>query len=120
MNKTIKKKWIDALQSGEYNQTCNGVLKEGDSYCCLGVLCDIHRREHSNLDWKKVPFVKSTLDGKEYQYLNESELLPQEVRLWAGLNNTNPTCVPKCKNYSEMNDSGYSFNKIAKFIEKYE
>lgn len=36
------RKWAEALESGEYKQ---GVLSlrpgDGDSYCCLGVACDV-------------------------------------------------------------------------------
>lgn len=35
----IKKAWIKALRSGEYKQ-CRNKLKDGESYCCLGVLND--------------------------------------------------------------------------------
>jgi hypothetical protein len=34
------KEWITALRSGKYEQT-QGHLRNGDSYCCLGVLCDV-------------------------------------------------------------------------------
>ena len=34
------KKWTDALRSGEYKQG-QGQLREADTYCCLGVLCDV-------------------------------------------------------------------------------
>lgn len=41
----IKKRWIEALRSGEYEQAI-GVLRKTDGvgrqrYCCLGVLCDV-------------------------------------------------------------------------------
>lgn len=40
MNKEIKDKWVEALRSGNYKQGY-GNLQTGDSYCCLGVLCEI-------------------------------------------------------------------------------
>ena len=33
-------RWANALNSGDYMQTRN-TLRDGDSFCCLGVLCDI-------------------------------------------------------------------------------
>lgn len=33
-------KWIEALESGEYKQG-TGWLRRGNTYCCLGVACDI-------------------------------------------------------------------------------
>lgn len=34
------RKWVQALRSGEYNQT-KGALQDVDGYCCLGVGCRI-------------------------------------------------------------------------------
>src|SRR5688572_29009191 len=50
MKKRIKKLWIEALKSGEYSQgkgrlrrqdSCFDTDSIVDSYCCLGVLCDV-------------------------------------------------------------------------------
>lgn len=40
MNNPLMVKWIAALRSGKYKQG-RGRLRDGDAYCCLGVLCDI-------------------------------------------------------------------------------
>ena len=34
------KKWLEALESGEYKKG-KGQLKNRDRYCCLGVACDV-------------------------------------------------------------------------------
>lgn len=49
MDKRIARRWVKALISGKYKQA-DGKLKDvqingRDSYCCLGVLCDITRKE---------------------------------------------------------------------------
>lgn len=54
MDKRIKKMWVDALRSGEYEQG-RGMLKrtqyeydcghEVCRYCVLGVLCDLYEKE---------------------------------------------------------------------------
>jgi len=36
-----RKKWIEALESGEYEQGKKRLRTEDDGYCCLGVACDI-------------------------------------------------------------------------------
>lgn len=44
MNEELKRKWVNALFSGEYKQG-RGALRGGennDEFCCLGVLCDIY------------------------------------------------------------------------------
>lgn len=40
MDTEIKRKWVEALRSGEYMQA-QGKLRRSDGYCCLGVLCDV-------------------------------------------------------------------------------
>lgn len=35
----IRAKWLEALRSGNYKQGKFG-LRTGDTFCCLGVLCD--------------------------------------------------------------------------------
>jgi hypothetical protein len=35
-------KWVAALRSGKYEQGTNVLRSEWGSYCCLGVLCDVH------------------------------------------------------------------------------
>ena len=45
MNPEIKAKWVAALRSGEYKQA-KGQLRIGNSFCCLGVLCNLHAQAH--------------------------------------------------------------------------
>ena len=39
--------WVDALRSGKYDQG-HGQLREQNSFCCLGVLCDIYSEDGWN------------------------------------------------------------------------
>lgn len=41
-----RKLWVEALRSGEYEQT-NGALRYEDKFCCLGVACDLYRKHGS-------------------------------------------------------------------------
>ena len=43
MDADLKAKWLEALRSGKYEQT-QGTLRDGDAFCCLGVLCDLTGR----------------------------------------------------------------------------
>lgn len=46
MDKTLARKWVDALRSGEYRQGKGGLrCVEDNSYCCLGVLLDVAAKE---------------------------------------------------------------------------
>ena len=46
MNKQVKRLWLDALKSRKYPQG-KGRLKRGDSFCCLGVLCELSILHHN-------------------------------------------------------------------------
>lgn len=43
MKPELRTKWVDALRSGDYQQTQGALRKKNSeySYCCLGVLCQI-------------------------------------------------------------------------------
>ncbi len=109
---------VEALRSGEYKQT-KGTLRRGNSFCCLGVACDI-----SGLgEWEKD-------EGSLYQFRPVDGtrpvdgLLPEIVRSWLGFstsagdldfvgadNHLHVTAL------SHLNDNGKRFTTIAKIIE---
>lgn len=76
MKSAIKTQWVAALRSGAYKKT-KGVLSDSEGFCCLGVLCDLHRKAHPDLTWDARNGV--------YEYLGVSDLLPHDVMEWAGL-----------------------------------
>jgi hypothetical protein len=109
MNKRIKKLWIKALTSGEYKQG-KEQLRDGDRFCCLGVLCDIYGKQ------KGVAWAGDT-------FLGDFSALPRKVQKWAGLGESNPS-LPDSKfqhaSLAEQNDYAKSgFKRIAQLIEKY-
>lgn len=83
MNYDIKQLWIEALESGQYQQG-HGQLYNPDTqcYCALGVLCQIYQEET-----KIGHFSKNGC----YYYLSglhpdrHPDYLPDAIREWAGL-----------------------------------
>lgn len=108
MDKKVKKKWLSALRSKAYKQGSQQLRKE-DSFCCLGVLCDLYAKEH-DVKWTK-----------EDRILQEFYVLPDKVVKWAGLPDQNPNISvedrPNESNLAELNDAGVSFAVIADIIE---
>lgn len=103
MNPKIKKRWVDELRSGKYPQG-KGQLKDGNgNYCCLGVLCEIHREETGG-EWK------------DDSYLNRNTVLHYSVVEWARLPDENPKCGGSSLAF--LNDNGKTFTEIADIIEK--
>lgn len=82
MNEDVKKKWIKALRSGKYKQTKGKLKSKYNSFCCLGVLCDLHSKTFRT-KW-------DGLINGQIKYLGCGVRLPDEVAQWAGLKHNNP------------------------------
>lgn len=125
MNQDVKKKWVDALRSDEYEKA-NGNLKKGEKgRCCLGVLCDIYKEEHGAARW-----VECRSDVDAFSPSDSSDestaLLPDMVVDWAGLSHSGGARIrieERGVRYtlSELNDGisveEHSFDEIADIIE---
>jgi hypothetical protein len=125
MDPTVKELWLKDLRGGMFQQG-RGALKRVDQdshgkmqefHCCLGVLCERYRRESGDLmTWHPTGEFGTALFGDA-----EVHVLPQAVADWAGLAFTNPQVrVPKydLTTLADLNDSGFSFHRIADFIEE--
>lgn len=94
--------WINALRSDKYTQG-RQKLRNGNAFCCLGVLCDIISPEgwfygkHGRVDFHGVRLFESN-----YPHHLFSKGIPD--------------CFDKLAN---MNDSGRNFREIANVIEEY-
>lgn len=119
MNLEIKKQWVAALRSGEYEQGF-GVLREAENkYCCLGVLTDLFCKSEEG--------IRSKVKMEDYEHWAR---LPHSIQNWAQIDNSDPIVVysyPNTTNknpwLSSLNDGlgGFpklSFNEIADIIEK--
>lgn len=120
MKEDIKRRWIEALKSGEYEQG-SGALRDGDTYCCLGVLCDLHDKMHDRKKtWKNS---SKHIGYNDYSYGGQTAILPQMVAKWAGLQSHDPKVSGgdngEHMTLSAANDFGFSFAQIADMIEEY-
>jgi hypothetical protein len=102
MTPELKAKWIEALRSGRYEQGVGSLFDSGDkTYCCLGVLCDIH------------PDI--SLDGDEYFFGRENQGILLGPKFCKAVGITKE----QAKRLATMNDSEqWSFKEIADAIEK--
>lgn len=84
VNKERIQLWVDALKSGDYEQT-DGELQNKYGYCCLGVACKIA------VDNGCVVKVEKSIGGIESVAYDESEGdLPESVKNWYGLEKSDP------------------------------
>ncbi len=122
MKSEVKKLWCDALRSNEYQQT-KGRLKDEVGYCCLGVLCELYKRETGNGEWKDHTFYGSNITCLTFTVDRESNpfVLPTQVTEWADLDSANPEVDNvhiHCNRLSHFNDFQMSFAQIADLIEE--
>lgn len=105
--KRARKLWVEALRSGEYQQT-KGHLQNSVGHCCLGVLCEV--AEHEGV---KVYREENMLAGATLRHQDD-------VKQWAGISQGAglfkyvghaPTSLV------DLNDNGKSFSEIADIIE---
>lgn len=114
MKTEIKKKWIEALRSGEYKQGRRMLKDNQGKFCCLGVLCDIYAKE-KKVDW----------DSPTTFFASDAEL-PEKVAMWAGLGKRDPELKDskgREKSATSWNDSTsksqhLGFQGIANAIER--
>lgn len=108
------KLWVAALRSGEYTQCAGRLhLKEPESYCCLGVACDLFRRAGNEININD--------SGPYVEYNHFSAVPPRRVQRWLGLNEQDGEFYDKAGdlcNLTRLNDvHSWSFKQIADLIE---
>lgn len=105
MDKELKSRWVEALESGKYKQG-KGFLRDiNDNHCCLGVLCDIISKEgNPNCGWD---------NNCQFRYGNtvRGSCLTEEMSNDFGIH------WMVCDRLMLMNDThNYSFKTIARWI----
>lgn len=127
MNQEIKAEWLRDLRDGTRTQGTGRLRRSDGAQCCLDVLCEQAVRK-GVID----PPTLSVGDGfYEYdeRYTDDTEwiLLPETVKIWAGLDSIDPIVNYNRKNgsntgsLSSLNDGERcSFGEIATAIENTE
>lgn len=122
-----RRKWLEALRSGEFKQTTGVLARQNDDgkygYCCLGVACEISGVASRDLTRGYDDRVRKVYGE------NEADLtLPEEVRAWLGVETDSPNLAsPVVVNddgddetgLTILNDDyGFTFEQIADAIEQ--
>ena len=108
--KKARSEWVKALRSGKYRQGTHVLRSPVDeTYCCLGVACDLYADLEDNqmAKWE---------DDTAWTFLGHVCTMPNQVGRWLGIK-------PKSsfsQYLSARNDSGETFEKIADHIEMLE
>lgn len=112
MRKEIADLWADALRSGKYRQTTLQ-LRDVDGYCCLGVLCDLHRERTGQGSWSDDGYYNTGDD-------TDGSIPTPAVAEWAGLKDRTPAVSSDVGSdlITALNDDdGYGFLELADIIQ---
>lgn len=119
------KKWVEALRSGEFTQAQRTLQTKEQEYCCLGVACELYRRETGEGEW--IERFDVSLTGLYFAPGNKrhgsNSFLPPVVQEWIGLNGAagefdDSDINDDSTTLAEMNDEGNTFDQIATVIEQ--
>lgn len=118
MNKEWKDKWLTALRSGEYLRGKGrlkyiGITSANDRYCCLGVLCELYKKETGRVKWinggRDLEITSMLEDHSKYH-----SYIPDEI-----IDDLNLLDLKEMEVLVKMNDSlNKSFVEIADYIEQ--
>jgi len=141
MDPGIRKKWVEALRSGKYEQNKHGLCAvdpdggDGMAHCCLGVLCEL-ALEGGVLS----AACRKVDESGRVWFVGRSAYLPGDVVKWSGLPVSDPivrfddaiarlgdrdaqrarasgALSHDIVTLSELNDAGVSFEGIAAIVE---
>ena len=111
MDPRVKRKWLNWLRSGMYSRTKNVLCKEtrtgNCSFCCLGVLSNIHAEETGG-HWTETEREKGEAWKGILTYGERETMPPKIVLLWAGLK------IATAMILAQMNDDGETFDAFGK------
>lgn len=108
------KNLINSLKSNRYKQG-KGVLHQGDSFCCLGVACDLIDKDR----WEES---KDDDLSDCYTYMGLDGTLPKAIQIKYGFWGDNADLAreytgERIRSLTNLNDNGRSFKDIANIIE---
>jgi len=106
--KAFKKKWVAALRSGKYKQGKHRLKQtdiKGDSYCCLGVACEIANSKNIQGNYIVGNISKNNNIPKLIKGNSENSIVAKLTQLNDG--------------EISSGDNSKSFKYIASYIERY-
>lgn len=129
MKRELFNKWTAALRSGNYTQGHGRLRSENDTFCCLGVLCEVHddvvRFTHPKTGDVGYVYQDAFFRGSLNPVVNlslQEDCAPRGLNLREelGLAAGGKNIVSLHGSLMDYNDSrGYSFDQIADVLDEF-
>lgn len=107
----IQEKWLQALESGEYQQGHKWLRHDG-CYCCLGVACEVLGLEYRDED-------QSFVFAEDFMGWRLRDDVAASIGLHNGLGALKSVALLNGRGFyslSALNDNGMPFTEIAAYI----
>lgn len=126
VNKERVRLLVEALRSGEFEQGYATLRTQGDTYCCIGVACEVARLNGIGIEWKLEKRASCCDDcdpgheGERWFFNEQSVAFGTAVRDWYGFIEADPILSDHDFTLTMIgaNDTkGMNFEKIADLIE---
>lgn len=143
VNKEAIQLWVEALESGEYEQCQSELKSRSGGYCCLGVATDVFMKHNPgvvtevyNEDLDAVYFAWNHPYSSYTDQLRESAFLPDPVTKWLGFDDFRPIAhnvsiprslvgeplendiFPEIPLHTLNDSEGFTFQEIADVLKK--
>ena len=110
MKKELKEKWVAALRSGNYQQGRYALKRTNNTYCCLGVLCEVGGETFEFQPPSELIDYPTACQLKRFPY--QTAYLPSQLYTEFGLDKQ------ITRELIALNDDkGLTFSEIADYIE---
>lgn len=127
MDQEVKRRWVEALRSGEYRQGAgrlgSRVGEEKPKYCCLGVLCEVAKDRLGDIPmyWADRDFSVGSVLHVDYEGSYPSLRVAKALGLsgaWGEFPEGTPYGLDESDDHlARLNDDGFTFSQIADLIE---
>ena len=108
----IKTRWVEALRSGKYMQT-QGTLRNGEGFCCLGVLCDIVKND-LNIEWEYEKFENG---ADLWSFDHEDGIIPGSVFRYVVATGQKTAAIELADPLATRNDGSFEFDSPWTFVQ---
>lgn len=130
VNKERVQLLVDALRSGDFKQGLNMLRTNDDTYCCLGVACEVARLNGLGIDWvsQETSCDCEDCSANRWKFNGSGEALGEDVANWYGFEDdgyfvNDPQLGPDEQGRTltairANDDYGWNFDQIADALEK--
>ena len=109
-----QKKWVEALESGKYQQGEN-FLHSGKGYCCLGVACAVFE-ENAELILETVAKSGDAVTSYDGADTLAPKYVIRVLDLYGSGGEPDKTFNESLEDLTQLNDGGTTFKEIAQII----